>query len=56
MNIEFNNFNWDNIFLDMAQRCFLELFKKDPSSPMHISKIAINNAYVFTEQLKEKLR
>lgn len=47
---------WDNLFLDVAKNCFIELYKRDPSSPMHTSKIAINNTYVFVEQLKEKLR
>lgn len=47
---------WDNLFLDVAKNCFIELYKRDPSSPMYTSKAAINVANVFVEQLKEKLR
>ena len=54
--MEINDSVWGNLFLEVAKNCFIELYKRDPSNPMHISKIAINNTSVFVEQLKEKLR
>ena len=55
-NMEISDSVWDNLFLDVAKNCFIELYKRDPSSPMHISKVAINVTNIFVEQLKENLR
>ena len=48
--------NIEDIFIDTAKECFLELFKKDPSCPRYNSNIAINAACTFIEELKQKIK